>query len=261
MYCVAHVDDSSQHEKYTLACALVGDQDVWNRVYNEWVDVLDAAPVIGYFTSKDWRNRKGEFAQFNDTTKYPEPTGREAADRKRNELKKIIESSSLQAIVVAVFLPEYERVKARYPNEVARYFGKGPFEAAFLSLMFECGKEIVKFPEHSGLVFLCDEDQNAPQHVQLYLGFKEKNPRTAKILAGIGHMDDRWNPGIQAADLVASVANMLLYDYLEEGKFPDPIPQMDSTFYRVAAFREDYALGLLKHNGVSVPEIEDEKEE
>ncbi len=261
MYCIAHVDDSSdgKREKYTLACALIGEGNQWSKFLILWEEGLNAEPSIEYFHAKEWRNRTGEFSQFNDKSRYPEPTGREAADRKRNTLKAIVEKSNLKAIVITVLLPDYEKIRNAYPSSHT-YFGKNPFEVALQSLLYECGKEVRRFPEKSAIGFIFDENQDAVEHTRLYLEFKKKNPETAKVLAGIGHFDDRWNPGIQAADLVANVANMLFYDNPEGKPFAVPLPELGSTFYRICPFNEEYALEVLKANGVDIKENDGAKE-
>src|SRR5665213_2188408 len=85
MLCTAYVDDSSdgKQEKYVIACALIGSQREWNRVFILWDDALRKEPAIKYFHSKEWRSLSGEFAQFRDELKWPKPIGGEAANKKR----------------------------------------------------------------------------------------------------------------------------------------------------------------------------------
>jgi hypothetical protein len=251
--CMAYVDDSSdaKQEEYVIACAVIGSQLEWNRVFILWDEALRKEPAIKYFHSLEWRSLSGEFAQFRDNAKWPKPLGGEAADSKRDLLRQVVAKSELNAILVSTMMPDYERVRAAYPDEVTFYFGNGPFEAAFQSLLFECGTEVGKSTGGNVVGFICDENEHAVEHTKLYLDFKKKNPKTAQVLAGIGHFDDKHNPGVQAADLVAHLANQLFRTNSADGPFPHP---QERIFFKIEAFKEKYALALLKANGVEIRE-------
>jgi len=260
MLCTAYIDDSSdgKQEKYVIACALIGSQQEWTRVFVLWEDALREDPEIKYFHSKEWRSLSGEFSQFKDVLKWPKPSGGEAANKKRDSLCKILIKSKLRGIAVSAMMPDYKRIREAYPNEVVSFFGKGPFEAAFQSLIFECGKEVGEASEASVIGFICDENQNAVEHTQLYLQFKKKNPQTAKVLAGIGHFDDKFNPGVQAADLMAHIVNQFISKYVTDGECSEEFP-LDGISVKICAFKEPYALALLKANGVQIREAANEE--
>lgn len=101
----------------------------------EWRRTLRLSPAIKYFKSSEWHSLTGEFRQFTDPIKWPKPTGREAADAKRDSLKCVIANYWIKAISVAVLIPEWDSVRGRHPK-AATYFGNDPFRAALQSVIF-----------------------------------------------------------------------------------------------------------------------------
>lgn len=107
-------------------------------------------------------------------------------------------------------------------------------------------------PGENHIGFVSDDSNKAPIYLKVYLDFKKRNSGVGKLMRGLAHLDDKKVYGLQAADLVANVVNNLLATYPPGSVLPSPLPELDSTFYRIAYWNETYMNGILEANGIVI---------
>lgn len=274
------LDDSADgtRQKYVIAAGLIGDNDKWNSFRRRWKRVREQPPKIKWFHSKEWMSLTGQFFQFCDNVKYPKPKGREAANAKREALKRVIESSGLVAVGVAVLVEDFNLVTAADPR-AAEYLGKDPYDGALQSLVFECARALESKVPGSYISYVSDDSDKAEHYTAVYTGFKQKNPKIARMMRGLAHLDDKIWPGLQAADLVAHVTNQVYKTVLKlpvgERGLLESIPELESNFYLIAHWDKWYMchilndtigldlfdkLGIDRRRNKSYEEIDAEKE-
>jgi hypothetical protein len=77
-------------------------------------------------------------------------------------------------------------------------------------------------------------------------------------MVGFSGLDDKLNPPLQAADLIANHSLELGIDWLDNGKSAAKESELQSSMGFLAVWREDYALGVLRHElkrkGLPIPE-------
>jgi hypothetical protein len=106
-------DDSGDERKavFIIAGCLVGNKAEWNDFNKAWRKGLHRSPRIEHFHQKEYASRNEEFRQFFDKTKWPEPSGKEAARDKRDALLSVIAKSRLSCYALALRVPDYVRVR------------------------------------------------------------------------------------------------------------------------------------------------------
>jgi hypothetical protein len=241
----AYIDDSADgtRQKYVIATAVIGNLGQWRRLDRKWKAVLRADPGIAYFHSKEWRSLTGEFKQFTDKAKWPKPLGGEAANAKRDALLECLEHSTMIAIAIAILIPEYNQIRATDPRAKI-HFSEDPYQCALSQLFFESAKAIEGIGGNHCIGFVSDDSNRASIYTQLYTSYKAKNPRSAQIMRGIAHLDDKKWPGLQAADLCAHIAKTT-FDKWDGKDLAVPIKELKPCFYRVAYWNTRYMLGIL----------------
>jgi hypothetical protein len=201
------IDDSGDERKevFIIAGCLVGNKAEWKAFNKAWRKQLHLAPRIEHFHQKEYSSRNGEFRQFYDSTKWPEPKGKEAAKQKRDALLLAIGKSPLNCYAMALRVSDYNRV--RNESEKARQFlDKDPWSYLIQELAFDTSISIVEFDSKANIVFVGGPHEKKAQYEEFYDGFKKKNPTIADHMLSMTHGDFRKMYSLQAADLIASEA-------------------------------------------------------
>jgi hypothetical protein len=136
-----YIDDSSDgnKSKYVVAGCLIGDKQRWSEFFKEWRKGLCAEPAIQYYHGKNLKGLNGPFAQFRDRSKWPtEQQGWAAAYKKRDELRAVIDNSSLVAFGVGVKIPEYNRIRVSHPR-AKHFLPKDAFAFVLQAVIYELG--------------------------------------------------------------------------------------------------------------------------
>jgi len=252
------IDDSADAErkKYVLAGALVGRKQAWHDFEKQWNRTLRNKPKIAYFHGKEISDLSGEFAQFKDKDKWPKPTGSIAANSKRDALRKVLEESKLVAIGVGVMVGDYNKVKAAHPLG-ATHMASDVYEWTLQHTLMQTAAAIRKADDAARIAFVSDDSSRATRYTEVYTNFKVKNPKIAKHMLGIAHLDDKAWPGLQAADMVASAVKRVYDDQHRSGEV-DPTTPLLSGFYRIGMVDEGYLLEIM--NGQSEMRSDDDWE-
>ena len=118
--------------------------------------------------------------------------------------------------VVAIDVYAYKRL----PEYYHQFFGTDPVFTAFTRSILN----VVEFtPADDKMVFICDDEEYAAEpFYKLYRRVKRVWPQAKDRFIGITFADDRWLPGLQAADLVSGIVRLetarrrkrMRYDYV-----------------------------------------------
>jgi hypothetical protein len=237
-----------------VAGSLVGDKQRWSVFFKEWRMALDADPAIKHYHGKDLKGLKGPFAQFRDRSKWiTEQDGWDAAYRKRDKLRGVIDTSSLIGFGVGVNIPEYNRIRDTHPR--AKFFlPKDAFVFVLQSLIYELAKTVQeKINPKARVAFISDDSNRANEYSRIYRDWKRWNPNTAKAMLEISHLDDTKYYGLQAADLAATTVKEVYEQHWKAGKIKEQFP-LHSRFWRIANVDEQYMLNVLDNQTLREPE-------
>jgi hypothetical protein len=244
-----YFDDSADgsRQKYVIAGGLLGSYSTWRAFEEKWKKALREEPRIQHFHTKEWKPLTGEFWQFTNSAKWPKPSGRKAADEKRKKLVGVINSSNIRAIAVGILVQDFERIRQVSP-EARKYFREDPYEAALQSLVYESAKIVSERDSRGCIGYVSDDGSRSPVYSAIYHDFKKKNPEIAEIMRGISHLDDTKWPGLQAADIVAHVANQVFKEICDkpEGERTTDRGKFEVRFGRMAYWDLRYMCHVLR---------------
>jgi hypothetical protein len=199
----AYLDDSSDQtqSRVIVSGSFIGNRDQWKELRQEWSAKLQEHG-ISYYKSSEHRMLKGQFLQFQSDLNYPKPSGRETADRIRLELEKIVKQVGIGGIGVVIPVPIFEEVSVM-PGFKEK-MGSTPYHLALQTIFLNSVQEIKRFPGYHKIAFVHDEQHDSALLNSVYLAFKQKNPSTAKYMAGFSCLDDKDHPPLQSADMIAN---------------------------------------------------------
>lgn len=251
------MDDSkdSQQARMLVCAGWIGERNDWIDFCGRWNKRLKS-DGIDYFKTSEYKMLKGQFERFR---KLPVPDGRNAALAVRDDLLSIIRSyANLKSVGVCIPIDEWNAVSNR-PDAVGHL--QFPYHRAIESVWCETIKRGFRRSQphkHSVVAFVHDDGPDLPELSSLYTAFKKLNPKTAKHMVGFSGLDDKLNPPLQAADLIANHSLELGIDWLDNGKSAAKESELQSSMGFLAVWREDYARGVLRHElkrkGLPIPE-------
>jgi hypothetical protein len=243
MMYAAHIDDSADRDRQrvVISSVLIGKYDDWKYLAKFWNKRLKR-DGIEYFKSTHCNHLRGQFSKFCSKENYPAPAGREAANRIRADLDKIIKKSKVVGIGIVIPIPLFNKFKS--DSHYSSLIPNDPYHWAVQSAWKESVTAIKKVGLKNTISFAHDDASNFHVLHDLYLAYKESNPTDARIMRDFVPLDDKNNPPIQAADAVADVT----FRYAEEwAKNPTPanMIRLRTTMYKVCVWDEDYAHSAL----------------
>lgn len=245
------LDDSGDGtgKGFLLAGSLFGNKSGWNSFNKFWRACLRAEPNIKYFHQKELTGFCGEFWQFMDSDKWPKPTGREAANLKRDALAHVIAQSSLRAHVLALSIPEYREVRATAPN-AKLFLDEDPWIYLLQEVVFDTARIITEVDSRAKVAFLSDSSEKAVRYTEFYLGFKKKNLVIAERMVGLTHGEDGLYYALQAADLIAAEGKKcydLIFDPATTAR-DVPLPEKFTT---IATIPKDRIAAVIANQAVN----------
>lgn len=202
MFAWAALDESAdkrQEHSYVVA-GLLTAQPIWNDIERAWNRRLNREGM-DYFKTSEFLGLRGQFERFRNKNKYPEPTGREAANEIREDLALILRSETVIGVVTALRLKDYKRVRttARAKKILPRSHHQFMYQLAIVTI----AAHVAGFSKPEVIAFLCDEHSKAPSILSSYAALKAYNPMSAEYMGSLTFdSDERW-VALQAADLIA----------------------------------------------------------
>jgi hypothetical protein len=243
------IDDSGDECKavFVIAGCLVENKADWSGFHKAWRKQLHIAPRVEYFHQKEYASRNGEFRQFYDRVKWPEPKGREAAKQKREALLSAIAKSTLSCYALALRVPDYMRVRSG-SQKAQQYLDKDPWSYLVQELAFDTATSIVGFDPKANIAFVAGPHEKKAQYEKFYDGFKKKNPTIADHMLSMTHGDFRKMYSLQAADLIASEAKKC-WESAERKESPEEVIGRHPILGRFIGFKtihEDRLNGVIE---------------
>jgi hypothetical protein len=141
---------------------------------------------------------------------------RVVADAVLRDLKQIVATSDIYAYCLGVLMDDYRSVCAEPDGAIV--LNEDPYVFAHQMLIGLVLDEVHTFPRREMVGFLCDEHSKAVLLKNAWAGYKECNPNWARSAGTLAPLDDKTNPGIQIADLLAHTTTKT---FLELRKDPD----------------------------------------
>ncbi|MFI5108735.1 MAG: hypothetical protein ACHP78_07810, partial [Terriglobales bacterium] len=213
------------------------DKGRWEALRIAWRKRLDQ-DSIAYFKSSDCRHLRGQFFKYRGLAKYPPPLGRETADRIQADLDQIIHDCRLMGVGAIIPVPLYQRVQSDPRYSQVRT--KDPYHWAVQTVWMQCAAGMKELGRGHVITFAHDDCQTFPSLHDLYKGYKQKNKKTTKLLAGFIPLEDKTNPPIQAADLAASVTHRYAVEWLNDPS-GTKLKRLRATMYRMSIWDDEFA--------------------
>ncbi len=252
-----YLDDSkdSQQSKMLVCAGWIGERNDWLNFCHRWNRRL-SDDGIAYFKTSEYKMLKGQFEKFRQR---PKPDGRNACKAIRDDLLDIIQSyDNLRSVGVCIPMDEWKAVSNR-PEAIGVL--EFPYRRAIESVWVQTirrGFRRSKSHRNSVVAFVHDDGPDYPELASLYSNFKTVNPKTAKYLVGFSGLDDKVNPPLQAADLIANHCLEIGLEWMDGGKTIAKESELQSSMGFLSVWREDYAKGVLYHElkrkGLPIPE-------
>jgi len=234
----ASIDDSADRnrEKVIISACLIGDSERWRDLVRPWKVKL-ATNNLHYFKSSECGALSGEFLQFRSEQEYPKPTGRETADKIRDDLDQIIKSSKVRGIGVIVPVPVFNKIYAE--PRYAAIISSHPYEFAVQLLWNQCAKAMEGLGRNNIVTFAHDDGDNYDRLRKLFRDYKVKNPKNARRMADLVPLDDKKHPTIQAADVAASVTQRFAVEWAENSN-EATLKRLETSMYKIVVSTEEW---------------------
>jgi len=243
------LDDSKDksQSKLMVAAGFFGNQADWKSLRMEWFGVLKKHG-LNYFKSSEYNHLNGQFERFRKDDLYPKPKGREAAREIRSELQTVLRHHlMIFSTGICIPLEDYASVCAR--PEAASVFQKDkPYHRSLEAVLFETVKMVRQIPGCNAVAFVHDDGPDFDELRAVYNGFKIKNPKTAKFMAGFQPLDDKVHPPLQLADMVANFTLERGLNWLENGRRQERAKEMAENLGKLGIWTEHVLLSVLKRN-------------
>jgi hypothetical protein len=223
------IDESADERDQTVfvASGFFGADTQWKGFRREWNKALRKTD-IRYFKSSECMGLSGEFASLKE--RRSEAEAKVIALEIRERFDRILRNSvGLKTIAVAMDLSQFkefnEQIDVRKnPNweqnyMVATYEAVMGFTAEHLRQLEE--------NEHAGhhiVQFVCDQSPLKKAIDKAYERFVKHFPALGRYMQNeVIHLDDKNQPGLQAADLMAAITREMSKAWLNDpSKQPEP---------------------------------------
>jgi hypothetical protein len=253
----AFLDDSgdARKQKFLVVGSVLGDKAAWNDFNKAWRRTLHEPPRIEHFHYKEFISLRGEFNQFRDGVRWPKPAGSVAANCKKDALERVILKSNLQSYGVVLDLAGYKRVREMGAN-AKLFLGTDAWGYALQEVAHEIAKLIIEADPNAKVTYISDDSSSAPTYAKAYVGFKKKNPNTAKHMLGLSHLPDEQWYGLQAADLIASAVKKC-YEEMEKDASPKAFQSLVKerplfkNFVKIGYIDEGRLRGIIAHQSIT----------
>jgi hypothetical protein len=252
------LDDSKdqKQEQMIISAGFFAVPQVWKPFRQAWNACLRACG-IEYFKTSEWRMLNGQFARFK-AVDYPLPTGRQAANAIRDELRNILErfSKNINGIGIAIPVADYEEVCAM--DEAHAIIFGDPYHHALQSVIIQTLNQMKRFRGRNIAAFVHDDGNDFPELWNVYKVCMNTNPQWKKYSGGFQALDDKLHPELQAADMAANYTLQLGQQWLANGRSPVEKKEFEKSIRWIGIWEKPYILTLLRqqyvHRKLPIPE-------
>jgi hypothetical protein len=239
------LDDSKDagQKRMIVSAGFCGTKAAWTPLRKLWKARLKQ-DGLEYFKTSEYKMLKEQFEVFR---KFPPPIGRNKAKELRSDLQEIVAlNQKIVGIGVAIPVEEYEQV-ANAP-ESKGLFGSNPYHRALESVIFQTVKYVRSLPGKNVVAFVHDDGTDFNELRDVYHAFKEKNPRTAKLMRGFIPLDDKLHPPLQLADMIANMTMELGLEWLENGRTQPKLKEMKENIKLLGIWEKSYVESVRDSN-------------
>lgn len=216
------LDESTDKERrhVFVVAGYIARQREWTEIERKWklrLEKENEPSPMKYFKTSECQRLSGEFTRFRDKTKYPQPQGRIAANKVRDDLLQILKSSAAAGIGLGVFLKDYKNIRKN--ARARKVLPSDPYLGAYHQIIIQiCGDLREEMPSTETVAFLIDSHDLATTLVDTYPLLKHHNPLCAEWMGSITPMEDELSPALQAADLLAALCKDVLVEQITTPK-------------------------------------------
>jgi hypothetical protein len=238
------LDDSKDQtqKQMIISAGFFAPAKAWEPLRLAWNKCL-RDHGLEYFKTSEWKMLSGEFQKFKSSN-YPIPSGREAANKVRDELHHILENAQgVQGIGMALPVADYHEVRDMPESKII--FNGNLYHWALVQVIAKTLKVISKFAGKNMAAFVHDDGNEFPELHAVYKGFMETNPHLAKHSGGFQPLNDKQHPPLQAADMAANYALQLGHKWLSSGRLPPEREEFQKSIKCLFVCDKDYLLKLL----------------
>jgi hypothetical protein len=212
----AYCDESSDEKQRDVLC--VGTMLVHSEVIKEieasWIDRLNVPDEIQFFRASSCSGVHGPF--FKLRAKYGDDA-QAVVNKLRLDLESILLSHRWVGFGLGILIRDYKEVWRSSP--VAKsLFREDPTEAAYYQIFHEIAGMIQEFAPDDQVAFIVDDSTYSGKIAEAFRGFKLNVPFLAESVTTMAPFDDKITPGLQMADLVASVVRNVFLEWIATGK-------------------------------------------
>ena len=187
----------------------------WDEFSLEWNLRLKRAGVT-YWSTKNAANLDGQYKQFRN---------------RRNDLHDL--AISLARIICRFAVGGTAQIvtveQFKSLDQEARERLKDPWYCAFESGMRSLLEADALEPNDLFMLLCDDSEEYSSECLKIYRRLRKQYPALAGKIAGIGFMDDRFHPPVQAADLFA-YCHRKKAEGITKGIWTDTLAVLDETF-------------------------------
>ncbi|MEO9189595.1 MAG: DUF3800 domain-containing protein [Acetobacteraceae bacterium] len=216
----AFADDSGKGDPLIFVMAgFVSEASRWAEFSNEWKAVLETAPQIRYFKTKEAAALRGQFDLFDETTR------RDKIDALLDVIHRNVDYGIVRAVDTRAYM-ECVNGKVSVTLDSPYFFVAVEFMKATLQRQYEIGKK-------GSVEFIFDEQHGESREIQVFWDQAMRPNVTAWMRRRMGQRptwrDDVECVPLQAADLLAWTYRRMAEDWKAGKKFDETkIPKMMS---------------------------------
>lgn len=250
------LDDSKDktQQQMIISAGFFAPVQAWQPLRLAWRKCL-RDHGLEYFKTSEWRMLTDQFQKYKGAA-YPIPTGREAANKVREELHLILENArGINGIGFGVPVADYNEVRDIPESKII--FNGELYHWALVQVMAETVRAVRTFAGRHMVAFVHDDGNDFAEMHEVYKGFMKTNPHWAKYSGGFQPLDDKQHPELQAADMAANYALQLGLKWLSNGRLTQEREQFQKSIKCLFVCDKTYLLRLLrdqyKHKKLPIP--------
>jgi hypothetical protein len=254
------LDDSKdqKQEQMIISAGFFAPAKTWEALRSAWNKCLRDYG-LEYFKTSEWKMLSGQFKKFSGTD-YPIPRGRNAANKIRDDLHRILENATgINGIGVAVPVADYSEVR-EMPEAKAMGTFEGPlYHAALVAVISETLNVMRNHAGSNMAAFVHDDGDDFDELRAVYKGFIKTNRYWAKYAGGFQPLNDKKHPPLQAADMAANYALQLGQKWLSSGRAEQERQEFKKSIKWIGLWDKTHLLRLLrdqyKHRKLPIPSV------
>lgn len=250
------LDDSKDQtqQRMIISAGFFAPEKAWLPLRLAWNKCL-RDHGLEYFKTSEWRGLSGQFQKYK-AADYPIPTGREAANKVREEVLSILEGAKgINGIGMAVPVADYKEVRDMPESNII--FNGDLYHWALVQVIAETVKAVKRFKGKNMVAFVHDDGNDFADMHETYKGFMKTNPRLAKYSGGFQPLDDKRHPELQAADMAANYSLQLGLKWLSSGRLQQEREEFKKSIKCLFVCDKTYLLRLLRdqytHQKLPIP--------